>query len=92
MCLVAGAFLMGLNRRYLREFLGGGIKIKAALEKLILNAANLIKVKTLITLMVLGALTAAFLRGIVPVELYASIATAIITYYFTRADNKKEEN
>lgn len=50
------------------------------------NIANLLKVKTIITIMVLGALTIAFLDGIVPVELYASIATAIITYYFTKAE------
>lgn len=68
------------------------VKIKQALEKLLANVANLLKVKTIITIMVIGALTVAFLNGLVPVELYASIATAIITYYFTKAENKKEEN
>ena len=60
--------------------------MEKALQQLLLNIGNLFKVKTIITIMVFGALTAAFLKGVVPVELYASIATAIITYYFTRND------
>lgn len=60
--------------------------MEKALQQLLLNIGNLFKVKTIITIMVLGALTVAFLKGVVPVELYASIATAIITYYFTRND------
>lgn len=68
----------------------GGLKMQEALQKLVLNIANLFKVKTVITIMVLGALTTAFLKGAVPVELYASIATAIITYYFTRSEKGDE--
>ena len=64
--------------------------MEKAWQQLLLNIANLFKVKTIITIMVLGALTAAFLKGVVPVELYASIATAIVTYYFTRKENKEE--
>ena len=64
--------------------------MEKALQQLLINIANLFKVKTIITIMVLGALTAAFLKGVVPVELYASIATAIVTYYFTKKENKEE--
>ena len=64
--------------------------MEKALQQLLLNIGNLFKVKTIITIMVLGALTAAFLKGVVPVELYASIATAIITYYFTRSEKADE--
>lgn len=64
--------------------------MEKALQQLLLNIGNLFKVKTIITIMVLGALTVAFLKGVVPVELYASIATAIITYYFTRREGREE--
>ena len=64
--------------------------MEKAWQQLLLNIANLFKVKTIITIMVLGALTVAFLKGVVPVELYVSIATAIITYYFTRKENREE--
>ena len=64
--------------------------MEKALQQLLLNIGNLFKVKTIITIMVLGALTVAFLKGVVPVELYASIATAIITYYFTRSEKVDE--
>ena len=63
--------------------------MEKALQQLLLNIGNLFKVKTIITIMVLGALTAAFLKGVVSVELYASIATAIITYYFTRREGRE---
>lgn len=52
------------------------------------NIANLFKVKTIITIMVLSALTYGFVVGKVPVELYMGIVTAIVTYYFTKAEVK----
>lgn len=54
------------------------------------NLANLLKVKTIITITIIAASTAGFLRGLVPVDLYMAMATAIVTYYFTKSDNKGE--
>ena len=50
------------------------------------NLANLLKVKTIITITVITASTVGFLKGLVPVELYMAMATSIVTYYFTKKD------
>lgn len=50
------------------------------------NLANLIKVKTLITLTIIGGVTYGFIVGIVSSETYAAFAGSIITYYFTKRD------
>ena len=66
--------------------------MEKALQQLIMNIANLLKVKTIITITVISFLTVGFMKGIVPSELYASIAMAIVTFYFTKKeDNKNEE-
>lgn len=52
------------------------------------NLSDLIKVKTIITLTVSTAITYGFLTGIVPVELYASYAGSIFTYYFTKKEKE----
>ena len=57
--------------------------------KLITNIAELFKVKTIITLMVISASTYGFIKGLVTGELYATYVGAIITYYFTRKEDKK---
>lgn len=59
-------------------------------EKLVNNVADLIKVKSMITLTITAAITYGFVKGIVPVELYASYAGSIITYYFTKRDDKND--
>lgn len=59
-----------------------------SLETLLNNLAELIKVKTIMTLMMVAALTYGFITGLVPVELYAAYAGSIITYYFTRKEDK----
>ena len=52
------------------------------------NLANLIKVKTLITLAIIGTLCWGFIRGIITTEVFAAVAGSVVTYYFTkRADN-----
>ncbi len=45
---------------------------------------KLLEVKSIISLMVLAALTYGFCKQFVSVDIYASIAMAIITYFFTR--------
>jgi len=54
------------------------------------NLAELLKVKTLITLTVIGAITYGFLAQFVAVEVYVPIAMAIVTYYFQRKPNTTE--
>lgn len=56
------------------------------MEKWLNNIAELFKVKSLITLTITAAITYGFIKGIVPVELYASYAGSIITYYFTKKE------
>ena len=58
-----------------------------SLESLLTNLANLFKVKTLITLLILIAATIGFLRGMVAVELYMTMATMIVTFYFTKKES-----
>lgn len=58
-----------------------------SLELLLTNLANLFKVKTLITLLILIAATVGFLRGMVAVELYMTMATMIVTFYFTKKES-----
>ena len=54
------------------------------------NLANLIKVKTLITLTIIAGVTYGFIVGIVQSETYCAFAGSIITYYFTKAEKKDE--
>lgn len=49
---------------------------------------NLIKVKTIITLAITGAMIYGFIKGKISTELFMPIVTMILTYYFT----KKEES
>ena len=56
------------------------------IEKLLVNIAELFKVKSLITLTITSAITYGFIIGSVPVELYATYASSIITYYFTKKE------
>ena len=62
--------------------------MEEAKVKFVENVAELLKVKTIITLMVTTAITYGFLKGMVPVELYATYVGSIITYYFTRKEDK----
>lgn len=57
------------------------------MEKFIGNLADLIKVKTLITLTIIAGVTYGFVVGLVQPEVYCTLAGSIITYYFTK---KKE--
>ena len=62
--------------------------MEEAKVKFVENLAELFKVKTIITLMVTTAITYGFVTGLVPVELYATYVGSIITYYFTRKEDK----
>jgi len=54
------------------------------------NLANLIKVKTLITLTIIAGVTYGFIVGMVQAETYCAFAGSIITYYFTKKDEPKQ--
>jgi len=51
------------------------------------NLANLIKVKTLITLTVVAVLAYGFIAGKIDAEKFMIVAIMVVTYYF----NKKDE-
>ena len=61
-----------------------------ALKQLLINIANLFKVKTILSIAVIATVCILTFRNIVSVEAFMAIASAIITYYFTRKDDKEE--
>ena len=63
--------------------------MKEAIKKLLENIANLFKVKTILSLCVIITTCILTFNGVVSVEAFMAIASAIITYYFTK--NDKEE-
>lgn len=58
------------------------------MKTFITNLANLIKVKTLITLTIIGVVSYGFIVGSVQAETYCAFAGSIITYYFTKAESE----
>ena len=65
--------------------------MKEALAQLLVNLANLFKVKTILSLIVVVTTCVLTIKGIIDVVAFMSMATAIVTYYFTRKDDNKEE-
>ena len=57
---------------------------------LLKNIANLFKVKTMLSLLVITTTCILTFKNIVSVEAFMAIASAIITYYFTKAPSKDE--
>jgi hypothetical protein len=57
---------------------------------LLKNIANLFKVKTMLSLLVITTTCILTFKNIVSVEAFMAIASAIITYYFTKTSNKEE--
>ena len=55
------------------------------------NIANLLKVKTILSLCVIITTCILTFRGIISVEAFMAIAGSIITYYFTKKENNEEE-
>lgn len=63
------------------------------IERFLLNIANLFKVKTILSLCVIITTCVLTFKNIVSVEAFMAIASAIITYYFTKNEkNESEEN
>lgn len=59
---------------------------------LLKNIANLFKVKTILSLLVIITTCILTVKNIVSVEAFMAIAASIITYYFTRTEDKEIEN
>lgn len=55
------------------------------------NLANLFKVKTILSLAVIATTCILTFRNIVSVEAFMAIASAIITYYFTKKETESKE-
>lgn len=60
-----------------------------AFEKFLLNIANLFKVKTILSLTVIITTCILTFKNIVSIEAFMAIASAIITYYFTRKESEE---
>jgi len=55
------------------------------------NLANLLKVKTILSLSVIFTTCVLTFKNIVSVEAFMAIASAIITYYFTKKETENKE-
>lgn len=62
-----------------------------AFKQLLINIANLFKVKTILSLAVTITICILTFKGVIEVGAFMGIASAVITYYFTRKDEDKEE-
>lgn len=62
--------------------------MQKALETLLTNIANLFKVKTILSLCVIVTTCILTFKNIVSVEAFMAIASAIITYYFTKKESE----
>ena len=65
--------------------------MKEAGKIFLINLANLLKVKTILSLAVILTTCILTFKGIISVESFMAIASAIITYYFTKNDNKEDK-
>ncbi len=63
--------------------------MQEAIKQFLLNIANLFKVKTILSLAVIITVCILTFKNVVSVEAFMAIASAIITYYFTKKE--KEE-
>ncbi len=62
------------------------------LEKLIMNIADLFKLKSIMSLVVVITTCVLTFKGIVNVGEFMIMSASIITYYFTRKKDGKEDN
>ncbi len=64
--------------------------MKQAGKKLLENLADLLKVKTILSLSVIITVCILTFKGIIDVGAFMAISGSIITYYFTKKDNTSE--
>ena len=62
-----------------------------AVNVLLKNIANLFKVKTILSLLVITTTCILTFKNVVSVEAFMAISASIITYYFTRKEDTIEE-
>ncbi len=60
------------------------------LETIGINIANLFKVKTILSIAVILTTCILTYRNIISVEAFMAIASAIITYYFTKPEKEEK--
>lgn len=56
------------------------------------NLANLLKVKTILSLAVIFTTCVLTFKGTISIEAFMAIASAIITYYFTKKETEENKN
>lgn len=61
-------------------------------EKLLINLANLFKVKTIISLCVIITTCILTFKNVISIEAFMAIASAVITYYFTKKESDENAN
>ena len=59
-------------------------------KKILENLADLLKVKTILSLCVIITTCILTFKNVISTEAFMAIASAIITYYFTKNDNKQK--
>lgn len=62
------------------------------MERIKENLAKLIKVKTIVTLVVIGVFSVLALKGKIDAENVMLIVTSVISFYFGTQHEKKQEN
>ena len=55
------------------------------------NLANLLKVKTIITLVIVFTFCYKTLQGVEITSEFVMVSTAVITYYFTKGENSRDK-
>jgi hypothetical protein len=66
--------------------------MQEAIKQFLINIANLFKVKTILSLAVIITTCILTFKGIISVEAFMAIASAIITYYFTKKEGEENEH
>lgn len=64
--------------------------MKEALEKLLINISDLFKVKTILSLIVIITTCYLTIKEVIEPATFMALASAIITYYFTRKEEKEK--
>ena len=62
------------------------------MEKLKNNLANLVKVKTIVTMVVIGVFSVLSLKGKIDGDNVMLIVTSVVSFYFGTQHEKKQEN
>lgn len=61
-----------------------------AIKKLLENIANLFKVKTILSVSVIITTCILTFQKVISIEAFMAIASAIITYYFTKKEGEEK--